>query len=317
MDPVQESRRTRVMMEDALKHLHDMAQRGHSATPESVAGALATSLKQAGQVLDLLERSGLARRQGAELVMTGQGRKYAAHVVRAHRLYETYLARVQGVPATLWHDQAERQEHRLSESDLEELARQLGDPKFDPHGDPIPTRGGKTPTLRGFSLLDAPAGWQGRIVHVEDEPADVYRELVARNLAPGVLVEVQRSEGNAIVLEFNGRTSTFTRAMAANVRVEPLGEEEAFDRSIEPLSGLREGETATIAGLTPACMGPERNRLLDLGVVPGTEVTIDLSSPRGTPTAYRIRGASIALRREQADRILIRKRSRPVESRVS
>ena len=161
--------------------------------------------------------------------------------------------------------------------------------------------------MRGFSLLDAGPGWQGRIVHVEDEPAEVFHKLAERNLAPGVLLEVQYSEGDRIVLEYNGITTTLTRAMAANVRVEPLGDDETLDKSVEPLSNLREGETAAVAGLTPACMGPERNRLLDLGVVPGTEVSIDLTNANGSPTAYRIRGASIALRREQADRILIRK----------
>jgi len=41
--------------------------------------------------------------------------------------------------------------------------------------------------------------------------------------------------------------------------------------------------------------------------VPGTIVSVDLISPSGSPTAYRVRGASIALRREQAERVLIRK----------
>jgi Fe2+ transport system protein FeoA len=40
--------------------------------------------------------------------------------------------------------------------------------------------------------------------------------------------------------------------------------------------------------------------LLDLGFVPGTEVSVELKSPNGDPTAYRVRGAVIALRREQA-----------------
>jgi DtxR family Mn-dependent transcriptional regulator len=299
------------MMEDALKHLHDMAQRGHASSVESLAGALEVSLKQAGQVLELLERSGLARREGVALVMTNQGRQYAAHVVRAHRLYETYLARIRGTPADRWHEQAERQEHRLSRSEVDELARALGDPRYDPHGDPIPTPHGETPSLRGFSLLDAPPGWQGRIVHVEDEPADVFHKLAGLNLAPGVQIEVRRSGGDRIVLEVHGVVSDLTRAMAANLRVEPLGEGEVLDKSLEPLSNLAEGEVAEIAGLTPACMGPERNRLLDLGVVPGTEVALDLTSASGSPTAYRIRGASIALRREQARRILIRRKPTP------
>jgi DtxR family Mn-dependent transcriptional regulator len=42
-------------------------------------------------------------------------------------------------------------------------------------------------------------------------------------------------------------------------------------------------------------------------MVPGTVISVDLVSPSGNPIAYRIRGASIALRREQAERVLIRK----------
>jgi Fe2+ transport system protein FeoA len=41
--------------------------------------------------------------------------------------------------------------------------------------------------------------------------------------------------------------------------------------------------------------------MLDLGIVPGTRVAAELRSPSGDPTAYRIRGAVIALRREQAE----------------
>jgi Fe2+ transport system protein FeoA len=39
---------------------------------------------------------------------------------------------------------------------------------------------------------------------------------------------------------------------------------------------------------------------MDLGVVPGTRIKAEMISPGGDPTAYRIRGALIALRREQA-----------------
>ncbi|WP_301496760.1 FeoA family protein [Corynebacterium sp.] len=46
--------------------------------------------------------------------------------------------------------------------------------------------------------------------------------------------------------------------------------------------------------------GPERRRLMDLGVLPGVEVTVERSSPLGDPRAYRILGALIALRRGQA-----------------
>lgn len=46
--------------------------------------------------------------------------------------------------------------------------------------------------------------------------------------------------------------------------------------------------------------GPERRRLMDLGVVPGVEMVVENTSPLGDPTAYRVRGTLIALRRGQA-----------------
>jgi DtxR family Mn-dependent transcriptional regulator len=57
--------------------------------------------------------------------------------------------------------------------------------------------------------------------------------------------------------------------------------------------------------LAPACQGPQRRRLLDLGVVPGTVITAELASASGDPVAYRIRGALIALRRRHAEWIVV------------
>ena len=49
----------------------------------------------------------------------------------------------------------------------------------------------------------------------------------------------------------------------------------------------------------------KRQRLLDLGVVPGTRIEAQMISPMGDPVGYFIRGAVIALRREAAEAILI------------
>lgn len=71
------------------------------------------------------------------------------------------------------------------------------------------------------------------------------------------------------------------------------------------LTTLRQGEEATIAGISKACRGANRRRLLDLGFVRGSRIAIDLTSPLGNPTAYVVRGTAIALRRDQARYILI------------
>ena len=73
----------------------------------------------------------------------------------------------------------------------------------------------------------------------------------------------------------------------------------------EPLSTLGPGETATVVSIAPAIHGVERRRLLDLGLVPGTRVGMVRRGPGGDLAAYRIRGAVMALRDEQATHVRI------------
>jgi Fe2+ transport system protein FeoA len=60
---------------------------------------------------------------------------------------------------------------------------------------------------------------------------------------------------------------------------------------------------ATVVGLTNE--GVERRRMLDLGILPGARVEVVMKSPLGDPVAYRIRGATVALRRDQARQIRV------------
>jgi DtxR family Mn-dependent transcriptional regulator len=62
--------------------------------------------------------------------------------------------------------------------------------------------------------------------------------------------------------------------------------------------------------ISGACRGIERRRLMDLGVVPGTRIEAVMRSPSGDPTAYRLRGTLIAIRRQQAEKIRIRRPDR-------
>ena len=71
------------------------------------------------------------------------------------------------------------------------------------------------------------------------------------------------------------------------------------------LADIGPGDSATVAGISPRCRGPARRRLLDLGVVPGTIIHARIRSAAGDPVAYDIRGALVALRREQAVHIQV------------
>jgi ferrous iron transport protein A len=74
---------------------------------------------------------------------------------------------------------------------------------------------------------------------------------------------------------------------------------------VVPLSELKPGTTGVVDRLT--IEGEQRRRLLDLGLIPGTVIHAEFISPLGDPTSYRIRGALIALRNDQAQQILVRR----------
>jgi Fe2+ transport system protein FeoA len=71
------------------------------------------------------------------------------------------------------------------------------------------------------------------------------------------------------------------------------------------LSDLKYKQVAKVTKLNENCQGFERFRLLDLGVVPGTEIRRALENPLNDPIGYWIRGAVIALRKEQSNKIFV------------
>jgi len=298
----------RVLTEDALKHLHRSQTHGRAATLHSLAGALNVHANQAARLLEDLQARGLVATEGETFRLTPQGRDYALRVIRAHRLWEEHLAEQTGFAEAEWHDQAEFYEHLLSEQETQALADQLGNPAYDPHGDPIPTPYGEFRHHAGQPLTSLPVDAPLRIVHIEDEPEAVYAQLVAEGLFPGMSARITESSPQRIRLWAGGDEHLLAPVVAANVSAVPLVVEEA--PAVEdglPLSDLRSGEQGRVIALSPRFRGAERRRMLDLGILPGTLVEREMTSPSGDPTAYRIRGALIALRREQAHGIRIEK----------
>lgn len=76
---------------------------------------------------------------GEQFTLTTKGREAALKLIRAHRIYEQYLAEHSGYAPTEWHQRAHRMEHHISKDEQERYVSLLGNPLYDPHGDPIPT----------------------------------------------------------------------------------------------------------------------------------------------------------------------------------
>ncbi len=97
--------------------------------------------------------------------------------------------------------------------------------------------------------------------------------------------------------------------VATNITVAPLPAAAPTRGPFDTLADLQPAQTARVVEIAPTCQGPQRRRLLDLGLVPDTPVEAVFGSAFGGPMAYRIRGALIALRREQAELVRIRRGS--------
>jgi DtxR family Mn-dependent transcriptional regulator len=296
----------RVLTEDALKHIHHCEMDSHFATAESLAGALNISVSTAMDILIKMEASGLLRRQTGIIQLTPSGRDYALRIIRAHRLWERYLADETGYREEDWHNQAEQYEHTLSPEEIEALAAQLGNPTHDPHGDPIPTASGDYVSHGGKPLSSIPIDRAARIVHIEDEPAAVYAQLVAEGLYPGMNLRVMEITPQSVRFWAHGDEHVLAPVLADNISVVLESQPVDIDSpGGKKLSVLEPGQSGIVKRLSPAMRGLERRRMMDLGIIPGTEIKVEMASPVGDPTAYRIRGALIALRREQADLIYI------------
>jgi DtxR family Mn-dependent transcriptional regulator len=296
----------RVRLEDALKHVYMCERRRPPCSLESMAGRLGVSTSDAASLAARLAGMGLVRATSQGTVLTRAGTESAVRIVRTHRMWERYLADRTGVPPGEWHDHAERMEHALSPHEVDALETRLGHPRWDPHGDPIPTSSGEIPPARGISLVSAEPGRTVEIVHLEDEPEDIYDRLLRDGLAPGVRLDVLEVDGPEISVRAGGREWTLDSVSAQNVTVRHLPHGERAPETEVTLADAKQGDAVEVIGISPACQGIQRRRLLDLGLVPGTRVTAELTSASGDPVAYDIRGALIALRREQASWIRVR-----------
>ncbi|MGE0360418.1 MAG: FeoA domain-containing protein [Vicinamibacterales bacterium] len=295
----------RVDVEDALKHIWDGEYRQRPATLESLAGVLGLTGRAAADLVDRLGRLDLVDHEEATLRLTPEGRREALRVIRIHRLWERYLADETGLDAREWHAHAERREHGMSDAQADALAATLGHPRYDPHGDPIPLASGELPPHQGMPLTRLAPDQVAEIVHLEDEPDAVFAQIVAAGLTPGMRVRLIERTPQRLRIEAETEEVVLAPVVAANVTVLPIEPPDERTHAMTRLSAIAPGESADVVALAATCRGAQRRRLLDLGVVPGTRVTSELRGPSGDPTAYRIRGALIALRRDQAHHIFV------------
>ncbi|HEY0769930.1 MAG TPA: metal-dependent transcriptional regulator, partial [Sphingobacteriaceae bacterium] len=157
---------------------------------------------KAASVTDMLKKladKGLInyiKYQGVTLTEKGKGT--AINIVRKHRLWEVFLVEKLGFKWDEVHDIAEELEHINSEQLIDRLDTFLGNPKADPHGDPIPDRDGIFHKKELIKLADLIAKQEGKISGVNEHSAAFLQYLEKAGLTLGTTIVVKEA------LEYDG-----------------------------------------------------------------------------------------------------------------
>lgn len=303
----QKRNKQKELLEDSLKYLFDGEYKKKIVNIETLAHHLSISDVESERIVNKLQTMKLVEIHNQQIELTDEGRNYALRVIRIHRIWERYLADETDTAPIDWHDEACKMEHLLSQEDAENLASQMGNPVYDPHGDPIPTAKGKLPEKEYTTLNHLKEGDTAVIIHLEDEPIEIYEQLIALDLHPGMQIYVTDVEDKKITFVAHSEQCSLTPLFAKSIEVQILVDSVPEEQSQDLLSSLDLGEEAEIIGISPNCRGLQRRRLMDLGVVPGSRISAVIKSASGDPMGYRVMGTTIGLRRQQSDQILIKK----------
>jgi DtxR family Mn-dependent transcriptional regulator len=144
--------------------------------------------------------------------LTSTGVKLALSIVRRHRIWETYLAKELGFGWDEVHEIAEELEHIKNDKLINKLATILGNPMFDPHGDPIPDAKGKIKKSNFIKLSEAKPKSNYTLMGVTDHSVAFLKFLEKHQLIIGANIEVKGIEefDNTIMLICNKKEVTIS-----------------------------------------------------------------------------------------------------------
>lgn len=138
-----------IAVENFVKAIYKNGKRDHNDTkPGNIAKELGISNAAATDMAKKLASKDLLHYEKYQkLKLTEKGTKMALNVVRKHRLWEALLFKLFDLSLHDIHREAELLEHQTSDLLADKISEYLGNPKFDPHGDPIPNADGEITTI--------------------------------------------------------------------------------------------------------------------------------------------------------------------------
>jgi DtxR family Mn-dependent transcriptional regulator len=216
-------------VEDYLKVVLRLTTAGRPASTSEIARELGLSAPSvSAMVKRLAEQELLSHEPYRGVCLTDGGRRFALRVLRRHRIIETYLVASLGYRWDDVHQPAERLEHAVSDDLIERMAAALGNPRFDPHGEPIPATDGTMASVRATPLAGAALGERVQVRRVDTGDPEQLRYLASLGIVLGADVEVldRQPFDGPVTVRVGNEQRVLSHAMAALLLCLPPDAEE-------------------------------------------------------------------------------------------
>ncbi|MBZ0327745.1 MAG: metal-dependent transcriptional regulator [Altibacter sp.] len=173
-------------------------------------------------VQKLAEKEVLSYKKYKGTLLTPNGRKIAANVIRKHRLWEVFLVEKLNFQWDEVHEIAEQLEHIQSDELVSRLDRFLGNPDFDPHGDPIPDKHGNVKRTEKKLLSECDKNQRGVCVGVKETSAEFLQYLDKRKISIGTKIKVLGKEffDGSMIIQVGGDQFFVSQKIAENLYVQ-------------------------------------------------------------------------------------------------
>ncbi len=178
--------------ENYLKAIYKISERDNkAASTNAISKEMKTTAASVSDMLQRLSSKGLTHYEKYKgVTLTEKGNKIATALIRKHRLWEVFLVEKLDFTWDEVHELAEQLEHIQSIELVNRLDKFLGNPKFDPHGDPIPNADGIFTHRRQVELSELEIGESGALVGVQEDSSTFLQYLDKMGLKLGVELKV-------------------------------------------------------------------------------------------------------------------------------
>lgn len=209
--------------EEYIEVIYRLQKRSGVAKTKELAEELHVVPGSITNTIEHLEKHGLVGHEPYRGVkLTAQGEKLALDILRRHRLAERLLTDVLNAEWSDVHESACKLEHALTKDVITLLEKRLGNPKFCPHGNPIPTEHGEVEEEECCPLTEVDLNLACIVSKITNGKRKKLLTLASKGIKPNVPVHVVERKPSNIVLCVAGEEHTLSYNDASSVWVKPL-----------------------------------------------------------------------------------------------